>query len=161
MSAPHARRPGRDRRHERGTGQALPEFALVLIPFLYLLMAVVDLGRGIYTNNGVSQAGREIARVVSVHQCAGPCASGTFSAEARAVITTQKRLIPGLTDAGIKVECTDVEDTPVTIPAVSTAKCAPGHYIRVTVTASFGLVTPLLPVPNPYTLQSTAHVQVP
>jgi hypothetical protein len=47
------------RRDDRG--QALVEFSIVLIPFLFLLMGVIDLGRGIYVNNGVTQAAREIA----------------------------------------------------------------------------------------------------
>ena len=46
--------PGR----EREGGQALVEFSLALIPFLFMLMGVVDLGRGIYTSNGVAQAAR-------------------------------------------------------------------------------------------------------
>ena len=56
-------RRGRDR------GQSLVEFSLVLIPFLLILMGIIDLGRGIYTYNGVAQAARELARVTSVHTC--------------------------------------------------------------------------------------------
>ena len=37
------------------------------IPFLILLMGVFDLGRGIYTMNGTSEAAREITRVTIVH----------------------------------------------------------------------------------------------
>jgi len=158
VSAATSARAARLRR-DRSAGQTLVEFSLVLIPFLYLLMGVVDLGRGIYTYNGVSQAAREIARVVSVHQCSGPCATGTFSTQAAAVIATQKKLIPGLADSGIIVECTTVSDTTQTIPVGS--MCSPGDYIRVTTSVSFGVVTPLLPVPNPFTVRSVAHVQVP
>jgi len=147
------------RRHERDAGQTLAEFSLALIPFLFVLMGIVDLGRGIYTSSGVSQAAREIARAVSVHQCSGPCATGNHSAEAQAAINTQKKLVPGLIESGITVECTDVEDTTVTIAAGGI--CPPGDYIRVTVSASFQLVTPFLPVPNPFGLQAIAHVQVP
>ena len=146
-------------RQGREAGQTLAEFALALIPFLFILMGVVDLGRGIYTNNGVSQAAREIARVVSVHQCTGPCASGTFSAEARAVIDTQKKLIPGLTDAGVSVNCVDINNSSVTVGSGSI--CPPDDFIRVTVSASFRLVTPFLPVPNPFGFSSIAHVRVP
>ena len=157
MTATQGRR-ARARRRERGAGQTLVEFSLALIPFLFVLMGIVDLGRGIYTSSGVSQAAREIARAVSVHQCSGPCATGNYSAEAQAVINTQKNLVPGLTESGITVECTNVEDTTETIDA---GKCPPGKYIRVTVAASFRLVTPFLPVPNPFGLQAIAHVQVP
>jgi Flp pilus assembly protein TadG len=151
--------PGVARRRERGAGQTLVEFSLALIPFLFVLMGIVDLGRGIYTSNGVSQAAREIARAVSVHQCSGPCATGNYSAAAQAAINTQKKLIPGLIESGITVECTNVEDTTVTIAAGNI--CPPGDYIRVTISASFRLVTPFLPVPNPFGLQAIAHVQVP
>ena len=51
-------------------GQALVEFALVIIVFLVILMGIVDFGMAIYKFNGVSQAAREIARVTSVHPCA-------------------------------------------------------------------------------------------
>ena len=122
-------------------------------------MGTVDLGRGIYTNNGVAQAAREIARVTSVHQCVGPCTSATWSAETLAVVNTQKQLVPGLPTSGITITCSDVTDAAVTV--ASGGFCPPGDYIRVTASVSFGVVTPLLPVPNPMTFSSTAHVRVP
>lgn len=149
---------GHRRRRDRDRGQALVEFSLALIPFVFLLMGVVDLGRGIYTNNGVAQAAREIARVTSVHQCAGPCTSATWSAEILEVVNAQKALVPGLTNSGITIDCVDVADGAT---AAGDGTCPPGDYIRVTATASFRLVTPFLPVPNPFTLSSTARVGVP
>lgn len=140
-------------------GQALVEFSLALIPFLFMLMGVIDLGRGIYTNNGVAQAAREIARATSVHQCVGPCTTGTWSAETTATFNTQRSLVPGLATTGVTITCTDVSDANVTI-AVG-GSCPSGNYIKVVVTATFRLVSPLLPVPNPITLGSAAHVQVP
>jgi Flp pilus assembly protein TadG len=138
-------------------GQSLVEFSLALIPFLFLLMAVFDLGRGIYTNNSVAQAAREIARVTSVHQCTGPCTSATWSAEMIEVIGAQKAMMPGLQNSHIAIDCVDIANTAQTVVNF----CAPGDYIRVTVAMSFGLVTPLLPVPNPFPVTSTSHVQVP
>lgn len=158
MLAPRIK-PDVARPRERSAGQTLAEFSLALIPFLYLMMGVFDLGRGIYTNNGVSQAAREIARVVSVHQCSGPCAVGNYSAEAQEVIDTQQGLVPGLAESGISVQCTTVSDTTRTIPAGSI--CPPGEFIRVTVSMSFQLVTPLLPIANPFPISAVAHVQVP
>lgn len=147
--------PARDR--ERG--QSLVEFSLALIPFVFMLMGVLDLGRGIYTNNGTAQAAREIARVTSVHQCTGPCTSATWSAELLEVVNTQKALVPGLATSGITIDCVDVTNTVVTVASGSI--CPPGDYIRVTTSVSFRLVTPFLPVPNPFTVSSTAHIQVP
>lgn len=159
-SGAHARpgvhaRPGR---HDRARGVALVEFSLVLIPFLYLLMGMVDLGRGIYVNNAVAQAAREIARVTSVHPCTGsPCT--TYGPETQAVIDTQKRLIPGLVDSGIVVDCTDVANNPVTVTAGNS--CPAGQFIRVTVTVPFQVVTPFIPTPKNFSFSSVSHVQVP
>jgi hypothetical protein len=146
----HVRR-GRDR------GQALPEFAIALIPFVFLLMGIFDLGRGVYTNNGTAQAAREIARVTSVHQCSGSCTSATWTAEMLEVINAQKAILPGLQDAHITIQCVDVTDSPITVVTY----CDPGEFIRVKVSMSFRLVTPLLPLANPFAVSSTAHVQVP
>ncbi|MEW5991739.1 MAG: TadE/TadG family type IV pilus assembly protein [Chloroflexota bacterium] len=155
--APRAIRVG-GRSNGRDRGQALPEFALALIPFVFLLMGVFDLGRGIYTNNGVAQASREIARVTSVHQCTGPCTSATWSTEIVEVVNTQKALVPGLSNTDVAIDCVDVTNSPITVEAGGI--CPPGDYIRVTTSMSFRLVTPLLPIPNPFTVSSTAHVQV-
>jgi Flp pilus assembly protein TadG len=145
-------------RDDRGRGQALVEFSIALIPFLFILMGIADLGRGIHMNNGVAQAAREIARTTSVHQCAWPCTTANYSAQMASTIATQEGLVPGLTDAGITVECVSVSDTVVTVPAGG--QCRSGNYIRVTVNGSFRLVTPFVPIPNPMTLTSVAHVQV-
>lgn len=145
------------RRDKRQRGQALVEFSLALIPFLFLLMGTIDLGRGIYTNNGVAQAAREIARVTSVHQCLGPCTSATWSAETLAVVNTQKQLVPGLANSGVTIECSDMADATVTVAAG--AFCPADDFIRVTATVSFSVITPLLPVPRPMTFSSIAHIQ--
>lgn len=143
-------------RRDRERGQTLVEFSLALIPFIFMLMGVLDLGRGIYTNNSVAQASREIARVASVHQCAGPCTSATWSAELVEVINTQRAFVPGLTSSSVTIDCVDIANTPVTVVNI----CPPGDYVRVTTSVSFGLVTPFLPVPNPFTVSSTSHVEV-
>lgn len=140
-------------------GQTLVEFSIALIPFLFIMMGVLDLGRGIYTNNGVAQAAREIARVTSVHQCAGTCTSATWSTETAEVVSAQQGLVPGLTASGIAIDCVTVADTPATLS--DDGSCPPGKYIRATTSVSFRLVTPLLPIPNPFTVSSVAHVQVP
>lgn len=147
------------RKRERERGQTLVEFSLVLIPFVIMLMAVLDLGRGVYTNNGVAQAAREVARVASVHQCTGPCSTATWSAEILEVVNTQKALVPGLASSGITIQCVNVSGTVLSVGAG--LDCPDGNFIRVQTSVSFKLVTPLLPVPNPFTVSSTAHVQVP
>lgn len=154
-------RLGRSSRHDRERGQTLVEFSLALIPFIFMLMGVLDLGRGIYTNNGVAQASREIARVASVHQCAGPCTSATWSAELVEVINTQKALVPGLDNSSVTIDCVTIANAPVVVgsPGVGNI-CPPGDYVRVTTSVSFRLLTPFLPIPNPFTVSSTSHVEV-
>ena len=49
-------------------GQSLVEFALILPIFILLLMGIVDLGRGVYAFNTVSNAAREGARLAIVDQ---------------------------------------------------------------------------------------------
>jgi len=147
------RRSRRAGRH----GQALVEFSLALIPFLLILLGIADLGRGIYTSNGVSQAAREIARTTAVHLCAsgGTCTIGT-SAETTATVDTQKRMVPGLADptSTIVFTCTNNIE-------VVQAECNPHDFVEVTVTVQFSTLTPLLSMVAPASLSATAHVEIP
>src|SRR6185295_8714729 len=131
-------------------GQALVEFSLALIPFLLILMGIVDLGRGVYMSNGVNQAAREIARVTAVHLCAtsGTCTLGN-SAETAATIATQKNLIPGLASPSSSFACTTVEDV-----TVSTTKCSAPNFVKVTVSVPYTALTPVLSMVAPSTLVS-------
>jgi hypothetical protein len=133
------------------------EFSLALIPFLLLLMAIVDLGRAIYMSNGVTQAAREIARVTSVHVCdSSLCLLGN-SSQTQAVVAIQKNLVPNLGGGGsITFACTNVADE-----IEADTACDSGHYVRVTVSVAYTALTPILSMVAPQTLVSTAHVQVP
>jgi hypothetical protein len=150
------------RRGGGSRGQALVEFSLVLIPFLFQLLGIVDLGRGIYTNNAVSQAAREIARTTSVHPCdAGLPCTGTFgtSTQTTATIQTQRALVPGLGTP--LIVCVDVTDSAPTDDAGNPRPCHPGDFARVTVSAPFSVVTPLLGSVAPTTFSATSHIQIP
>ena len=147
-------------KRRRDRGQALVEFSLVLIPFLWILMGIVDLGRGIYTYNAVGQAARELGRATSVHVCdpsAATCTLGT-APETANVLGTQRNLVPGLGGAGSSVSyaCTTVTDV-----ALSNVNCPSLAFVRVTVTVPFSAVTPFLGGFLPSTLSSTTHIQVP
>jgi Flp pilus assembly protein TadG len=147
-------------RNRRDRGQALVEFSLVLIPFLWILMGILDLGRGIYTYNGVNQAARELARASSVHTCdtsSATCTLGT-SPETAKVLATQQKLVPGLggTGSSVSYACTTVTDV-----ALSNVNCPSGAYVRVSVTVPFSAVTPFLGGFLPGSLSSATHVQVP
>jgi Flp pilus assembly protein TadG len=56
-------------------GQAIVEFALVLLVFLFMVLGVIDLGRGIFDYNALSDSAREGARegVVSGNSVAQMC----------------------------------------------------------------------------------------
>ena len=147
----------------RDRGQALVEFSLILIPFLWILMGIVDLGRGIYVYNGVNQAARELARVTSVHQCNGSpgCPLGT-SSETAQVFGTQQKLVPGFGGTGSTVTyaCTDVTDATETELDPS-GSCPSQAFVRGTVSVPFSAVTPVLGGFLPSSLSSASHVQIP
>jgi hypothetical protein len=151
---------GRSRQPSRG--QALVEFSIAVIPFLLLLMGVLDLGRGIYAMNATSQAAREIARATSVHRCSDtPCSDLGTSTEAQDVIATQRTLIPNLVfDPSVDIDCVDAVDF-----VVADADCKPSsstaRYIRVHVRSTFTPITPFLGVFGNHTFESWSRIQLP
>jgi Flp pilus assembly protein TadG len=139
----------------RDRGQSVVEFALVVTIFLMVLMAVFDLGRGIYQYNGASQAAREIARVTSVHPCSGsPCTLGT-SAQTVQVIATQKALIPNLGTPTFS--CVDIDGSPATHTA---ANCTVGDQVKVVILAPYSPITPLMGLSGTWNFQSTSTVAI-
>jgi hypothetical protein len=126
------------RTNDRRAGQAVAEFALALIPLLFLVFGVFDLGRAIYLYNSTAEAAREVARSTSVHPYSSCCTYGS-SAETQAVIAEQEKAIPGLTGAGISVSCVDISDA-----AIAAASCRPGDFIKVVVSVTWTPATPLL-----------------
>jgi Flp pilus assembly protein TadG len=148
---------------KRGNGQALVEFALAVIPFLILLMGVIDLGRGIYMMNGTSEAARDITRATIVHLTG---ASGTLglSDETTQTIATQKGLIPGLViNPATDIQCVDAYDV-VQNPRFTSNQqdCNLGEdFIRVRVSAPFTPITPLVSAFGSHTFESTSRMQIP
>jgi Flp pilus assembly protein TadG len=141
-----------------GRGQALVEFSLALIPFLLVIMGIVDLGRGVYMNNGVAEAAREIARVTAVH----PGSTLGGSPETLAVIGTQQNLVPGLADpAGtVTFACTTISDVVIPGSGCKSTSEVPA-FVRVRITVPLSVLTPVLGMVAPTTLRATAHIQVP
>ena len=146
------RRSITDARSSRG--QTLAEFALALPIFLFILMAIFDFGQAIYMYNGVSQASRELARVTSVHRCAGsPCALGS-SPETQAVLATQQTLIPNL--QAPTYSCVDIDDSAIN----SATTCVPGNRVKVRIVARYSPITPLLGLTGTWDLSSTSSVSI-
>lgn len=143
-----------ERRRERG--QALVEFSLVVVPFVILLMAVVDLGRGIYMMNGTSEAARDIARATSVH-VADSSGNVGFSAETQASIATQRNLVPDLgINAATDIVCVDAYGV-----VLADADCKPHAFVRVRVTAPFSPITPLVSAFGSHTFESVTTMEIP
>jgi hypothetical protein len=135
----------------RERGQALVEFSLSIVIFLVLVMAIVDLGRGIYMFNGVSQAAREIARVASVHP------GTTFGGpEITAVVNTQKALIPALGNPTFA--CVDIDGGP---GLDGYGKCPTGAQVTVSIVAPYGPVTPLMSLTGVWNMRSTSSQRIP
>jgi Flp pilus assembly protein TadG len=53
---------------QRSRGQALTEFALIAPLFILLLVAIFDVGRGVFAYNSVTNAAREGSRLAIVNQ---------------------------------------------------------------------------------------------
>lgn len=142
-------------RSQRQSGQALVEFSIAIVVFLVLVMGVLDFGSAVYRFNGVSEAAREIARVTSVHPCAGdtPCAPGS-STETQGVIDRQKTVIPGLSNPTIT--CIDETGAPVAPDPCDFSK----HSVRVTITAPYQPITPLLGLTGTWTMEGSSSAQI-
>jgi TadE-like protein len=145
----------------RSPGQALVEFSIALIPFMLLLMGVLDLGRAIYQMNTTSEAAREIARVTSVHRCSTtPCSDLGDSSQTQALIDTQKGLIPGLVfNYSSDIDCVDAADN-----VIPDDQCVPKtdteYFIRVHVRSTYSPVTPLLGVFGNHTFESWSRIRL-
>ena len=157
-----ARRPIARAADARGRGQALVEFALAVIPFLILLMGVIDLGRGIYTMNGTSEAARDVARVTIVHLTNTGGTVG-MSDETASVIATQEGLIPGLVvDQSADIQCVDAYGTVQNKSLGGKQDCTPGEdFIRVRVEAPFTPITPLVSAFGSHTFDSSSQMLIP
>ncbi len=133
----------------RSTGQAMVEFALAIPIFLLMLIAVFDLGRGVYTYNGLSEAAREIARVTAVY----PGLVLGASPQTADRVAVQQGLTPGMSSPTFA--CMRVDGTPSTdLP------CTSGDYVQVTVTSVYQPLT-LMGFGGSITLSATGSSQIP
>lgn len=144
------------RRSAEVRGQALVEFAVAIVPFLVLLMGILDLGRGIHMLNGTAEAARDIARVTIVHRYDVCCDLGS-STEAQEVIDVQRRIIPGLDiTPSTDIVCVDISDT-----VIPDNQCRSGDYVRVRVRADFSPITPIVSAFGSHTFESYSRIQIP
>lgn len=130
------------------SGQALVEFSLAITIFLLLIMGIIDLAGAAYQYNGVSEAARELARVTSVYALSDLGSSP----ESQAVLSTQRKLVPGLGTP--TYTCIDIAGTPIE------GLCPGGGWVRVTISATFRPATPLTGFLGTIVLTSSASAQV-
>lgn len=117
-------------------GQALAEFALIFPVLMLMFMGVVDLGRGIYAYNAVSNAAREGGRTAIVNQNQQDI---------------QDRAAAQATALGIPASCNGGASPGICVSFVFgdlTTDCsttlAPGCVAVVTVKYTFNAITPII-----------------
>lgn len=136
------------RRRRDPRGQGLVEFSFAIIIFLTVFVGTVDLARGVFTFNGLSDAARQITRETSVHP---GTAIGT-SPETIAMVAASGTLVQGLTVTSYA--CVDLAGDPVV------GTCKPGDWVRVSVQAQFYPVLPLLTALGPVVLTSVSSAEI-
>ncbi|MBI2777535.1 MAG: pilus assembly protein [Chloroflexi bacterium] len=103
------RRPARG----RSAGQALVEFALIFPVFILLIVAAIDIGRGVFAYNSITNGAREGARLAIVNQDATLIAqrakAQTSVAEVAdpSVTVTFKKPTPNA-DPALNANCTSI-----------------------------------------------------
>jgi len=151
---------GRQSRRDRSAGQTLMEFALVIPMVVLLLLAVFDMGRGVYGLSAVGNAARMGGRTAIVNQAA---------------TDIRQRAADQATGLGIDasaVACDAVTNVPTTTSGVCvqfkqpdlSASCAlleVGCIAVVTTKWTFNPITPLLgQFIGPVALTSTTQIPI-
>jgi len=152
-------RSNRRRQSHGERGQALVEFALVLIPFLFLIMGIFDLGRGMLLSNMLSNAVRDGAR------------AGIIATKTNAQIATG---VTNVSQLPTVAACSSVPSAPVTVDYTTTT--AQGLTVEVhrgtqgsstdpvwvRGTYCFQLITPLIGsvAGNPVRLQASTSMYI-
>lgn len=134
-------------------GQSLVEFALVLPIFLLLIFAVIDGGRAIFAYNQMSQVTRAVARVASTtcFETTPRCDETTGSIAASIASQAAGYQSP----VTWNVECVDAETG-----TVRTSGCNVGDLVRVSISASFSLLTPVASSFGPVNVGSTTEQEI-
>ena len=146
-------------------GQALVEFAFVVTMMMLMTMAIIDLGRGVFYFNELSNAAREGARVGAV--CLGSscpaqiCQQVVNEATVPDLVTTDCGSMTSTVTANGTV-WTDGALTITVVQGTAPANGVPGNPDSVTLSYQFSLITPLLGnlVGNPLTLNAYSSMYV-
>lgn len=98
----------------RSRGVATVEFALVLIPFLLLLLGIIEMGRALFTYNSAVEATRRGARTAVVSAI-----PANRAIPAEAVLAEMQAILPDLDETTVRVRY---------LPLACVADCA---YVEV------------------------------
>ena len=150
MSRPFAR--------DRGRGQSLVEFALVLPIFMLIVFGIVDGGRVVFANNDMAQATRNVARVAST-TCFNttPACSKTSGPIAAAIATNGSSMLVNPTWT---VQCLNPTTLAIRINNGTTDPCKVGDLVRVTVSSPMLFVTPVASSFGPVNLGSKSEQEI-
>ena len=166
-------------RRDRTRGQGLAEFALVLPIIVLLLVAVFDIGRGVYAYNSITNAARQGARVAVVNQLypadsvttcnenmpvedSNPTGSPTWSARACAAASATSL---GIRPSQVSVAYAAPSGVPLVCPSSpSPSSSAPFHVgclVTVTVAYQWSPLTPIIAnFLGPITMRGTSSMPI-
>jgi Flp pilus assembly protein TadG len=143
---------------DRGRGQSLVEFALVLPIFMLIVFGIVDGGRVVFANNDMAQATRNVARVASTTCFATvPACSKTAGPIAAAIATNGSSMLVNPTWT---IQCLDHETLAIRINNGTTDPCKVGDLVRVSVSSPMLFVTPVASSFGPVNLGSKSEQEI-
>lgn len=122
-----------DKRRERGRGQALVEFAIVLPVFFLVVAGMFDLGLGVYSDLTLVNAAREGARL-------GVIDPGNTSA----IETRVRAMSTNLDDSKLNVSVTCEREVSGSFVPCTGLKWLPGDATRVKVDYKYSVFFPVL-----------------
>mgnify|MGYP001819015078 FL=1 len=122
-----------DRRRERGRGQALVEFAIVLPVFFLVVAGMFDLGLGVYSDLTLVNAAREGARLGVID----PGNTSAVESRVRAMSTN-------LDDSKLSVSVTCEREVSGTFVPCTGLQWLPGDATRVKVDYQYSVFFPVL-----------------
>ena len=126
------------------SGQALVEFALVLLPMLLLIFGLLDMGRLVFINNAVSEGAREGSRWGSV---------ASRSTDSSAIETQILSVMTAVPEPEVTITCERNGSAPFS--------CRTGDVLLITVSSPVAMITPIIgQIVGPVTVSATSRVVV-
>ncbi len=127
-----------------GGGQAMVEFALVLLPMLLLIFGLLDMGRLVFINNAVSEGAREGSRWGSV---------ASRSTDSSAIETQILSVMTAVPEPKVVVTCERNGSAPFS--------CRTGDVLLVTVSSQVDMMIPIIgQIVGPMTVSATSRLVV-